>query len=63
MTFSPVDNFYVSNLNLAMFKADQVIKKNLKHRVFGCGFPSLPRESPRTRVDHDYVIYYDASAV
>ncbi len=50
-------------MNLALFKATQVLKKNLNWHVFGSGFPSLPRQSPMTRVDKDSVIYYDASAV
>lgn len=50
-------------MNLALFKATQVLKKNLNWYVFGSGFSSLPRQSPMTRVDKDSVIYYDASAV
>lgn len=50
-------------MNLALFKASQVLKKNLNWKVFGSGFPSLARQSPMTRVDKDSVLYYDASAV
>ncbi len=39
------------------------MKKNLKFKTFGTGFPLLGRQSPKTRVDADSVIYYDASAV
>ncbi len=63
MSFTPVNGFIVTNMNLALFKASQVLQKNLNWRVFGSGFPSLPRQSPKTRVDQDSVIYYDASAI
>ena len=63
LSFTPVNGFIVTNINLALFKASQVFKKNLNWKVFGSGFPSLPRQSPKTRVDKDSVIYYDASAV
>lgn len=63
LSFKPVNNFIVTNMNLALFKATQILKKNLNWRVFGSGFPSLARQSPKTRVDKDSVIYYDASAV
>ncbi len=63
LSFTPVNYFIVTNMDLALFKATQVLKKNLHTRVFGSQFPSLPRQSPRTRVDKDSVIYYDASAV
>jgi len=63
LSFTPVNGFIVTNMNLALFKASQVLKKNLNWNVFGSGFPSLPRQSPKTRVNNDSVIYYDASAV
>jgi hypothetical protein len=50
-------------MNLALFKANQVLQKNLHWRVFGSDFPSLARQSPKTRVDKDTVIYWDASAL
>ena len=58
-----MNGFIVTNMNLALFKASQVLQKNLNWRVFGSGYPSLPRQSPITRVDADTVIYYDASAI
>lgn len=63
LSFTPVNNFIVTNMNLALFKASQVLKKNIGSSVFGTGFPSLSRQSPVTRVDNDSVIYYDSSAV
>ena len=50
-------------MNLALFKAGQVMNKNIKAKVFGTGFPSIPRESPKTRVDQNWTIYYDTSAL
>jgi hypothetical protein len=63
LSFTPVNGFIVTNMNLALFKATEVLKKNLNWRVFGSGFPSLPRDMPLTRVDATQVIYYDSSAV
>jgi hypothetical protein len=63
LSFTPVNGFFVTNMNLALFKATEVLKKNLNWRVFGSGFPSLPRQTPMTRVDASQVIYYDSSAV
>jgi hypothetical protein len=63
LSFTPVNAFIVTNMNLALFKASQVLKKNLNWKVFGSGFPSLPRQTPMTRVDSTQVIYYDTSAV
>jgi len=63
LAFTPVNYFIVTNMNLALFKATEVIKKNLNWRVFGSDFPSLPRQSPKTRVDENSTIYWDASAI
>ncbi len=63
LSFTPVNAFIVTNMNLALFKASQVLKKNLNWKVFGSGFPSLPRQTPKTRVDSNQVMYYDTSAV
>ena len=61
MSFKPVGDFYVNNLNLAMFKVDQILQKLKGQRVFGTGFPSIAREYPKTEVGEDYVVYYDGS--
>lgn len=61
LSFKPVGDFYVNNLNLAMFKVDQILHKLKGQKVFGTGFPSIPREYPKTQVDQDYVIFYDGS--
>ncbi len=34
----------------------------MKSQLFGTGFPTLPRQLPKTRVDQDKTIFYDASA-
>ncbi len=62
LSFTPVNSFIVTNMNLALFKANQVIQKHLKSKLFGSGFPSIPRASPKTRVDTNYTIYYDAAS-
>ena len=62
LSFTPVNNFVVTNMMLALFKATKVLKKNLNWKVFGTGFPSLPRKNPMTKVDKDSVIYYEAPA-
>jgi hypothetical protein len=61
MSFDPVDSFYVSNMNLALFKANMAMKSLINTYTFGTGFPTVPRSLPRTKVDKDYVVYYDSS--
>lgn len=50
MEFKPAGQFYVTNINLALFKANQVLQKLRGLHVFGTGFPSLAREYPATEV-------------
>jgi hypothetical protein len=38
------------------------MKKMKAQKVFGTGYPSLARQSPRTRVEDKWVLYYDSSA-
>ncbi len=59
MDFKPVGKYYVGNINLALFKTNQVLHKLKGMKVFGTGFPSLARELPATEVTQDYVVYYD----
>jgi hypothetical protein len=61
LSFQPVGNYFVSNLNLAMFKANSVLRRLANTYTFGTGFPTIPRETPRTKVSRDYVLYYDSS--
>lgn len=42
MEFKPVGDFYVTNLNLALFKANEVLDRLKKNRVFGTGYPLIP---------------------
>jgi len=50
LEFIPVNNYFVNNMNLALFKFNEVMKKMKNQKVFGTGYPSIPRQSPRTRV-------------
>ncbi len=50
LEFRPVGNYYVTNINLALFKAHEVMRKMVGSKVFGTGFPSLPKEHPSTEV-------------
>lgn len=61
LNFKPVGSYFVGNINLALFKANQVLHKLKGTKVFGTGFPSLAREAPGTEVTQDYVVYYDLS--
>lgn len=61
LSFQPVGNYFVNNLNLAMFKANSVLRRLANTYTFGTGFPTIPRELPRTKVSRDYVIYFDSS--
>jgi hypothetical protein len=61
LSFQPVGNYFVNNLNLAMFKANSVLRRLANTYTFGTGFPTIQREVPRTKVSRDYVLYYDSS--
>lgn len=50
MEFRPVGSYFVTNINLALFKAHEVMKKMVGSKVFGTGFPSLAKEHPSTEV-------------
>jgi hypothetical protein len=50
LAFIPVNSYFVTNMNLALFKFNEVMKKMKAQKVFGTGFPTVPRQSPRTRV-------------
>jgi hypothetical protein len=53
----------VTNIALATYKANQVLHKLIGTTTFGTGYPILPRELPKTRVDTDYAFFYDASHI
>lgn len=59
MDFKPAGSYYVGNINLALFKTNQVLSKLKGTKVFGSGFPTLAREVPSTEVSQDYVVYFD----
>lgn len=61
MSFDPVDPYYVTNTPLAIFKATQMLKLLRNTNVFGTGFPTIVRHLPQTKVEKDWVIYYDTS--
>lgn len=61
MSFEPVGSYFVSNINLAMFKANSVLKSLFNTYTFGTGFPTIPRENPKVRVDANETLYYDSS--
>jgi len=61
LSFQPVGNYFVNNLNLAMFKANSVLRKLANTYTFGTGFPTISRELPKTKVSRNYVLYYDSS--
>jgi hypothetical protein len=61
MSFEPVGSYFVSNIDLAMYKAKSAIRQIINTFTFGTGFPTIPREYPKTRVDTNHVLYYDVS--
>jgi hypothetical protein len=63
LSFEPVGSYFVSNIQLAMFKANSVIKNIKDTFTFGTGFPTIVREMPKTRVDQEQVLYYDTSHI
>lgn len=48
MDFKPVGKYYVGSINLALFKANQILSKLKGIKVFGTGFPTLAHEYPAT---------------
>lgn len=63
LTFEPVGSYFVSNIKLAMFKANSVIRSILNTYTFGTGFPTLTRLAPNTKVEDNFVLYYDRSTL
>lgn len=61
LTFEPVGSYFVSNINLAMFKANSIMNRLKDTYTFGTGYPTIIRELPKTVVEKDYVFYYDSS--
>ena len=61
--FYSAGDFYVNNLDLAMFKMDEVLKKLHKNKVFGDGFPILPLENPKVSMNENYTLFYDPSHI
>lgn len=61
LSFEPVGNYFVGNFYLAMYRAQNVFQKLVNTFTFGTGFPSINRHSPKTRVDMNYIFYYDNS--
>jgi hypothetical protein len=51
LTFEPVGSFFVNNINLAMFKANSVLKNVMNTYTFGTGYPTIVRDLPKIRVD------------
>lgn len=54
-------SYFVNNINLAMFKANSVLKSLFNTYTFGTGFPTITRENPKVRVDVNETLYYDPS--
>ena len=61
LSYEPVGNYFISNKDLAIWKANKILQKVVDTYTFGTDFPTIVRESPRTRVDRDWVFYYDSS--
>lgn len=50
-------------MELAKFKVTSVLKRVEGTNTFGTGFPAPTRENPKTRVDRDWVFFYDNSHI
>lgn len=61
LSFEPVRNFYVGNMVLATYKVKSILKNLVNTHLFGTGFPTLERDSPKTSVERESVLYYDNS--
>lgn len=63
LSFEPVGNYYVNNIDLASYRATKVLNKIVGSQTFGTGFPTVARESPKARVDTNWIFYYDSSHI
>lgn len=63
ISFEPVGNFYVTNFQLAQYRAEKVLSKVVGTKTFGSGFPTIAREFPKTRVNTNWVFYFDNSHI
>lgn len=63
ISFEPVGNYFVNNFELAKYRAGKVLSKIVGTQTFGTGFPTVARELPKTRVDPNWVFYYDSSHI
>lgn len=61
MSFEQVGSFIVNNIDLAMSKAESVLKSLFNTYTFGTGFPTIARENPKVRVESNETFYYDSS--
>jgi hypothetical protein len=63
MIFEQVNQFRVTNLQLAYFKASQVLDQLRGTKLFGTGFPIVPLQVPSSLVldNYDAVVYFDKS--
>jgi len=43
LSFEPVGNYYVTNLDLAMWKAGRIFRKIVNTYTFGTDFPTITR--------------------
>jgi hypothetical protein len=62
-TFRPVGSYVVTNVLLAQFKVNEILKSFNGHRVLGDGFPSWPRDFPNAEVRKGYAFFYDSSHI
>jgi hypothetical protein len=61
LSFQPVGSYYVNNVNLALWKANQAMKTLVNTFTFGTNYPTITRELPKVVVSTDFVLYYDPS--
>lgn len=61
ISFETVGKYTVRNLELATYRASQILKSVENTMTFGTNFPSPTKEFPKTRVDRDWVFFYDNS--
>jgi hypothetical protein len=56
-----VNNYFVSNIDLATIKVNAALKSLKNTFTFGTGFPTLTRKMPKTKVEENFVLYYEGS--
>lgn len=61
LKFEHVNNYFVSNIELAKEKVNAALRSLKNTFTFGTGFPTLIRKMPKVKMEVNHVLYYEGS--